>query len=69
MPTAPTLDLFPETLGQIISEEWLSDAKDKWDYPLVTVRLLPKRGEDGIWYVGWLAHAEKALDGVVSENG
>ena len=62
MPTAPTLDLFPETLGQIICEEWLSDAKDKWGHPLVTVRLLPKRGDDGIWCVGWLAHADKALD-------
>lgn len=63
MITAQTMDLFPETQGQILSEEWLSDGKDAWGYPLVTVRLLPKWDEKkGIWYVGWLVHAGKALD-------
>ena len=55
MTGAQTIDLFPETQGQILSEEWASDAKDKWGYPRVTVRLIPKWDEKKGWQVGWLA--------------
>ncbi len=62
MTRAQTEDLFPETQGQILSQEWVSDAKDKWGHPLVTVRLLSKRDEKEGWQVGWLARAGNALD-------
>lgn len=56
-------DLFPETQGQILPEEWLSDSKDRYGFPLVVVRLLSKWEEiDGMWHVGWLVNAGTALD-------
>lgn len=62
MTTGHTADLFPETQGAIIPMEWVSEARNEYGYPLITARLLPKRAEDGVWHVGWLVHAEKALD-------
>ncbi|MDH0342024.1 hypothetical protein [Chromobacterium haemolyticum] len=57
-----TLSLFPETTGEVTGQEWLGVSKDKWGYPQVVVRLLPKWTDAIGWQVGWLIQVGKAVD-------
>ena len=59
-----TLDLFPETQGQAISEhtEWTGELRDNYGHAITVLRLIPEWSARDGWTVGWFAQVGSAVD-------